>query len=129
MKVLDTDVCIAFLNGKDQRLVKRLLDVADDLLLCSVVKAELWFGAEASARVRENHRRVDAFVEAFDSLPFDDTAARHYARVRAHLRREGRPIGPNDLLIASIALANEASVVTRNVREYLRVPGLKVEAW
>lgn len=129
MRLLDTDVCIAFLNGKDRKLEHRMLELADDLVLCSVVKAELWFGAEASARVAENHERLGAFFDTFDCLPFDDVAARHYGRVRAALRREGQPIGPNDLLIASIALANDTPVITRNRREYERVPGLAVESW
>lgn len=129
MKLLDTDVCIAFLNGKDRKLERRMLAAADDLVLCSVVKAELWFGAEASARVEENHQRLGSFFDTFDSLPFDDAAARHYARVRAALRRGGQPIGPNDLLIASIALANELTLITRNRREFDRVPGLPLESW
>lgn len=129
MKLLDTDVCIAFLNGKDRKLEKKMLEAADDLVLCSVVKAELWFGAEASARVARTHERLGAFFGTFDSLPFDDAAARHYARVRAALRREGTPIGPNDLLIASIALANDLTLITRNRREFVRVAGLAVEAW
>lgn len=129
MKLLDTDVCIAFLNGKDRKLERRMLEAADELILCSVVKAELWLGAEASARPAENHDRLGTFFGTFDSLPFDDAAARHYARVRAALRREGKPIGPNDLLIASIALANDMTLITRNRREYDRVAGLAVESW
>lgn len=129
MKLLDSDICIAFLNGRDRKLERRMLDEADDLVLCSVVKAELWSGAEASARVAANHERLGAFFDTFDSLPFDDAAVRHYARVRAGLRREGKPIGPNDLLIASIALANDLTLITRNQREFVRVPGLALEAW
>ncbi len=129
MRLLDTDVCIAFLNGKDRKLQRRMLEGADELVLCSVVKAELWFGAEASARVAANHERLGAFFSTFDSLPFDDAAARLYARVRAELRREGTPIGPNDLLIASICLANDLTLITRNRREYDRVAGLTVESW
>jgi tRNA(fMet)-specific endonuclease VapC len=129
VRLLDTDICIAFLNGKDRKLERRMLEAAEDLILCSVVKAELWFAAEASARVSENHERLGNFFDTLDCLPFDDAAARHYGRVRAALRRDGRPIGPNDLLIASIALANDTTLITRNRREYERVPGLAIETW
>ena len=129
MKLLDTDVCIAFLNGKDKQLEHRMLEAADELVLSSIVKAELWFGAEASKRVTQNYERLATFFDTFDCLPFDDAAARRYARVRAALKRIGQPISPNDLLIASTALANDAALVTRNRKEFDRVPGLIVEAW
>ena len=82
-----------------------------------------------SRRIAENLRRLETFFESFPSLPFDDDAARHYGTVRAQLRREGRPIGANDLMIASIALAGSLTLATRDVDDFKRVPGLKVEGW
>ncbi|MCY4583977.1 MAG: type II toxin-antitoxin system VapC family toxin, partial [Chloroflexi bacterium] len=76
-----------------------------------------------------NLQRVEIFCRAFESLPFDDDSARHYGIVRAQLRREGRPIGGNDLMIASIAIANSHVLVTRHAREFSRVAGLEVERW
>ena len=63
------------------------------------------------------------------SLPFDDSAAEEYGRIRAHLANLGTPIGPNDLLIAAIALANKITLVSHNTAEFSRVPGLILEDW
>ena len=128
--ILDTSVCIPLINRTEKRLAERLLDEApNSVILCSVVKAELYFGARNSMKVAENLERVDRFCGVFESLPFDDAAAVHYGSVRAQLKREGRPIGANDLMIASIALAANAELVTRNLEEFQRVPGLDVSSW
>ena len=128
--LLDTSVCVPLINRTDPKLTKRLLEQAPPrVLLCSVVKAELYFGARNSARVAENLDRVDRFCRAFASLPFDDDAASQYGSIRAQLKREGRPIGANDLMIASIVLAADVKLVTRNLDEFRRVPGLPIEPW
>lgn len=92
-------------------------------------RPELAFGAQNSRRVAENLDRLQRFCSAFQSFDFDGAAADHYGSVRALLSREGRSIGSNDLLIAAIALSKRAQLVTRNVGEFSRVPGLDVEAW
>jgi len=128
--ILDTSVCIRLINRTEKRLAERLLyEAPSSVLRCSVVKAELYFGARNSKRVAENLDRVDRFCDVFDSLPFDDAAAAHYGTVRAQLKREGRPIGANDLMIASIALSANVTLVSRNLEEFERVPGLDVIAW
>lgn len=130
MRLLDTNICIAYLNGEDDSVRSRLLALsADELRLCSVVKAELLFGARKSSKVDANLRRLAAFFEPFESAPFDDEAAHWYGVVRAQLAREGRPIGGNDLMIAAIALANDATLVTRDIGDFARVPGLRLETW
>ena len=130
MWLLDTSVCVPLINRTDQSLADRLLAHASGTIcLCSVVQAELSFGAHNSARVAENLQRVERFCSAFPSLPFDDDAASHYGIIRTLLRREGRPIGANDLMIASIALAGPVRLATRNWNEFSRVPGLEVELW
>jgi tRNA(fMet)-specific endonuclease VapC len=128
--LLDTDVCIAFLNQQDKALRKQLqLADPDQIRLCSVVKAELLSGARNSAKVNENLQRLQQFLSAFDSLSFDDHAAEHYGSLRAHLRRSGTPVGANDMLIAAIAMANDLSLVTRNQVELQRIVGLRLERW
>jgi len=128
--LLDTNICVALINRSDGALAKRLLksDPAD-VVLCSVVRAELEFGARNSMRVADNLDRVAQFCSAFESLAFDDVAAERYGEIRAHLRREGRPIGANDLMIAAIAVAESLTVVTRNASKFLRVPRLAAEVW
>jgi len=128
--LLDTNVCIPLINRSEPTLRQRLLShTPDEVVLCSVVKAELLFGARGSKRVAENLDRVERFCSAFESLPFDVEAAAHYGSLRAHLTREGRLIGANDLLIAATALARGVTLVTRNREEFARVPSLTIEAW
>ncbi|MCK7578762.1 MAG: PIN domain-containing protein [Chromatiales bacterium] len=91
--------------------------------------AELWFGTCKSQRIAENQARIRNLVRHVISLPFDDRAAEHCGEIRAALARQGRPIGPYDLQIAAIARAADLCVVTRNVSEFSRVPGLIIENW
>ena len=128
--LLDTNTCIAYLGGKSARLTAKLNELLpQDVSICAVVKAELLFGAAKSQRADENMSRVTRFMEPLRSYPFDDSAAQLYAKVRYHLERAGTPIGPNDLIIAAIALSQKCTVVTANVREFSRVPDLTVENW
>lgn len=129
-RLLDTSVCVAFLNRADKAVVARLHSTGPEhLRLCSVVKAELLYGAHRSSRVAENLARLGDFFASLESLPFDDSAADHYGALRATLAARGTPIGGNDLMIASIALATGAAVVTRDAAEFRRVPALPVEVW
>jgi len=128
--LLDTNICIALVHRPEPALKQKLVEKRPaDLVLCSVVKAELLYGARKSQRVAENLRELADFFAPFDSVPFDDKAADFYGTSRALLAQAGTPIGTNDLLIASIALAHDLTVVTRNMKEFARVPGLRVEAW
>jgi tRNA(fMet)-specific endonuclease VapC len=100
-----------------------------DIFVCSVVKAELFYGAMKSPDPARTLARQIVFLEQFDSLPFDGLAAEEYGRVRAYLEKRGEIIGPNDLLIASIALAHEVTLVTHNSDEFKRMPDLTLEDW
>lgn len=128
--LLDANVCIGLLTGRAPKIAQRLRFVSPvEIRLCSVVKAELLFGARRSARPAENLRLLLDFFEPFTSLAFDDRCAERYGVIRAELERDGRPIGPNDLMIAAIALAHDATLVTRNLDEFGRVVGLRLENW
>ncbi len=128
--LLDTNVCIAWLKGHDPSLRKRVVEAEPGSVhLCTVVKAELLYGARKSARVEQNLERLAAMFGALPSAPFDDAAAEHYGLLRAQLERAGTPIGPNDLLIAATALAHDLTLITRNTVEFRRVVGLRVEKW
>jgi tRNA(fMet)-specific endonuclease VapC len=98
-------------------------------VLCSVVVGELLFGALRSRDVARNLAQVRTFVSGLRSLPFDDRAADEYATIRANLAAKGTQIGPNDLLIAAIALANGLTLVTHNTAEFSRVVGLNLDDW
>jgi tRNA(fMet)-specific endonuclease VapC len=127
--LLDTNACI-FLSKNREPLVSRALAVSpDDLVVASITCAELWFGAARSQHPQRNRKTQDAFLAPLRMVDFDAKAADRYASVGAHLARVGRRIGQRDLMIASIALAQDLRVVTSNTAEFRRVPGLSVEDW
>jgi tRNA(fMet)-specific endonuclease VapC len=128
--LLDTNTCIAYLTRRSSKVEERLKQaVPTDIALCSIVKSELLFGAYKSTKSAENLARLKLFFRPFASLPFDDSAAEVAGQLRAELERAGTPIGPNDLLIGAIALTRGITVVTRNTREFSRIPGLHLEDW
>jgi len=130
--LLDTNACIGWLRGVQPKLVARIQQEAPaDIVICSVVVGELLFGVERSTPTHRSNTnlRVALLRQQFVSLPFDDLAADEYGILRAKLADMGKPIGPNDLLIAAIALANDLTLVTHNVKEFGRVPGLLMEDW
>lgn len=128
--LLDTNTCIRFLNPRHSAVPARLAAVKrEEVTICQIVKAELYYGAYKSARREANPVLLAKFFSQFVSLPFDDAAAEAYGRLRAELTRRGTPIGPNDLMIAAIALAHDLMLVTHNTAEFSRVPGLHLEDW
>jgi tRNA(fMet)-specific endonuclease VapC len=128
--LLDTNTCVAHLTGRSVHVGERIRSSGfAEIALCSVVKSELLFGAYGSARVAENLASFETFFRHFRSLAFDDPAAALAGKLRADLKKAGTPIGPNDLLIAAIALAHELTLVTANTSEFARVPGLQLENW
>ena len=128
--LLDTNTCIHYLNVRNSSVARKLQTLQPrDVTVCPVVKAELFFGAMRSANPARTLMVQQRFLNRFVSLPFDDPAAEVYGRVRADLAARGTPIGPNDLLIAAIALANNVTLVTNNTREFSRVAGLHLEDW
>jgi tRNA(fMet)-specific endonuclease VapC len=129
--LLDTNVCVHYLRSGDGSPIATHMaeQNAEDVVLCSVVRAELVFGALKSRDAAENLAKVKQFLSRFLSLPFDDVAANAYGQIRADLTKCGMTIGPNDLMIASIASARDMTLVTHNVGEFSRVPGLKIEDW
>jgi tRNA(fMet)-specific endonuclease VapC len=130
MYLLDTNTCIRFLNPGKSIVPDRLAAVSqEEVAICQIVKAELYYGAYKSARRDANLALLARFFSQFESLPFDDAAAEAYGRLRAELARRGTPIGPNDLMIAAIALAHGLTLVTHNTAEFSRVAGLRLEDW
>jgi tRNA(fMet)-specific endonuclease VapC len=106
-------------------------ETSSNLTICSIVVSELIYGAERAmpAHQANNRMKVEQLRQQFVSLPFDDLAAECCGVIRAQLASLGTPIGPNDLMIASIALANKMILVSHNTSEFARVPGLMIEDW
>ena len=128
--LLDTNTCIRYLNGRSPSVFKKLDSLPEtDICVCSIVKLELRYGALRSNAIKKNLAQQGKFLDRFVSLPFDDKAQVHAAQIRADLAKAGTPIGPYDLLIAAIALANNLILVTHNTREFKRVADLQIEDW
>jgi len=128
--LLDTNICVLYLNGKSLKVWQRLraTDV-QDIVVCSVVKAELFYGAWKSNNPEKTLAKQQRFLAVFDSLPFDDSSAETAGKIRAQLAALGTPIGSYDLQIAAIALTNNLTLITHNIREFSRVSDLKLEDW
>ncbi len=130
--LLDSNAWIGWLRQSQPNLVRRIQqEQPADIALCSVVLGELLYGARHSGAAHQanNLALVAALRQQFVSVPFDDRAAEEYGKVREHLAGLGTLIGPNDLLIAAIVLANGLTLVTNNTSEFSRVPGLPLEDW
>jgi tRNA(fMet)-specific endonuclease VapC len=128
--LLDTNICIGLLNNKDPIFLKNLKKLSpDDVFLCSIVKAELLFGAKKSLHRERNEKKLKIFFHEFESLPFDNQCAESYGEIRSYLEQSGNPIGNNDLLIAATAIANDLTLITRNVREFSKISSLKITEW
>ncbi len=128
--LLDSNTCIRLLNQDNAGVTERFRAcLPADIALCSVVKAELLYGARRSARVEINLRRLEIFAAPLQSVAFDERCAHDYGLIRADLAAQGKPIGANDLMIAAIARAHDLILVTHNTGEFSRVVGLRVEDW
>jgi tRNA(fMet)-specific endonuclease VapC len=128
--LLDTNICIAILKNSDLAVIQKLKELTpDQIVICSLVKAELLYGARKSQSVEQNLSLLSKFFDQLESLPFGDSSTDFYGTQRSILEKAGTSIGNADLMIASIALAHNLTVVTRNQREFLRVQNLRVEVW
>jgi len=128
--LLDSNVCIQLLNQRHGGIEMHFRQHdPSEISLCSIVKAELLYGARHSQRVEANLQKLKIFFSPLGSFPFDDHCVEIYARIRHDLVLQGCLIGPNDLLIAATALANDAVLVTHNQKEFSRIAGLRLEDW
>ena len=128
--LLDTNVWIHHLKNPGGTIEQRLNRFSpSDIVLCSVVKAELWHGAHKYERRERRLIALQNMFQPFVSLPFDDEAARHYGTIRHDLETRSQVIGPNDLKIAAICLTHALTLVSSNTNEFSRVTGLRVEDW
>ena len=130
MYLLDTNTCIYFLNRSSEKIISQFKRFSpSEINLPSITVAELYYGAEKSKAKKKNRAIVENFVSTFEIVPFDEKSCEIYARIRASLEKSGVPIGPMDLLIASISLSNNYILVSNNIKEFSRIKGLKLENW
>ena len=129
MFLLDTNTLIYFFKGQGRVPERMLATPPGEVAISAVSLYEIEVGIAKSAQPTKRRRQFDTFLAVVSLLPFDRAAARAAATVRAELERRGRPIGPLDNLIAGTALAHRATLVTRNTREFSRLPNLAVIDW
>jgi tRNA(fMet)-specific endonuclease VapC len=130
MYLLDTNICIYAINGRNPKVIDALKRLTiGEIALSSVTLAELEYGASKSAHRDRNRLMLVGFASPFRVLPFDGKDAEVFGILRAHLERAGTPIGPYDLQIAAQAICRGCVLVTNNIREFERIPGLKIENW
>jgi tRNA(fMet)-specific endonuclease VapC len=128
--LLDTDTVSHLVRGSSETLIKRATKLGVDEAAISVVtRGELAYGAALKPLKTQLRATFDRILGALNVLPLGAEVGIHYGEIRAALRAAGQPIGPNDLWIAAHARALKLTLVTHNVREFQRVPGLKVEDW
>ena len=127
--MLDTNICIHVMKAYPPSLRARFNALADQLCISSITLGELHYGAEKSARRVENLAAIQHFAARLDVLPFAAKAAAHYGQLRAELERAGTPCGPHDMQIGGHARSEGLIVVTNNMREFARMPGIRVENW
>jgi len=130
--LLDTNACIAIINGRPSAVRERLREAwhrASRVSVSSIALFELWYGVAKSQRVAANRERLSVFMAKLDGLPFDDRDAEAAGAVRAALERAGEPIGAYDTLMAGQAVNRGMILVTANVAEFDRVARLRWENW
>ncbi len=128
--LFDTNAVISLLGQKSDALIDRVLDCSEgEIGIPAIVSHELYFGAYKSQRVSFNLETIRLLLRDFVVLPFDEEDSRQAGEVGAKLNEAGSPIGPYDLLIAGQARARDLILVSNNVREFERVPDLRLEDW
>lgn len=128
--MLDTNICIYIIKQRPPEVLTRFNGyMVGDIVVSSITVAELQFGVQRSQTPDRNQQALDQFLLPLTVVEFDQPAAVIYGQVRTALEQNGRPIGPLDMLIAAHALSLKLTLVTNNVDEFARAPGLKVVNW
>lgn len=128
--MLDTDTCSYIMNRDGARTARKLQEhEVKDVFISAITKSELEFGIEVSPHRDKDKNALAVFLQHVAVLDYPSDAALDYAQIRAYLKKKGTPIGANDLFIAAHSRCLGMTMVTNNMREFSRVPGLKVENW
>ena len=128
--MLDTNICIYAMKKKPEMVLQRLRAELDNgICISSITLAELEYGMKHSSSPAKNEQALLRFLTPLSILPFGPAAASEYGEIRAYLQSQGTLIGPLDMLIAGHARAEKMILVTNNIREFERVPGLELENW
>ena len=128
--MLDTNICIYIIKNKPKKVIIELKrHKPSEICVSAITYAELTHGVEKSMAVEKNRLALALLFSNIEVLNFDIKAAIHYGKIRAYLEKQGTPIGPLDMMIAAHAMSLGYTVVTNNIKEFERVPDLKLENW
>ena len=127
--MIDTNIAIYTLKNRPARVRTAFKKHSGEMCLSSVSLGELIYGAEKSAQIERNLKVIEGFAARMKVAPFDTQAAIHFGQLRAELSKTGNLIGPYDMMIAGHARAMGLILVSNNLREFDRVPGLRFENW
>jgi len=128
--MLDTNMCIYLIKRKPPEVLARFKQTEiSQVSISSITLSELFYGVSKSAKSEQNFMALTQFLAPLEILPFGSEAAQYYGQLRTLLERKGPPIGSLDMLIAAHALSIPCILVSNNEKEFIRVPGLKIENW
>ena len=128
--MLDTNICIYIIKNKPESVVKELKKHdPKEICISAITYAELIHGVEKSMAVDKNRLALTLLLSNIEVLDFDINAANNYGKIRTYLEKQGTPIGPLDMMIAAHAQSLGYSIVTNNIKEFMRVPNLGVCNW
>lgn len=127
---LDTNIIIYAIKSQHPSLQNHFKNVsAQSIVIPTIVVAEIEYGAKKSNNYEKTIKKYKQFMDTFNKVTFSEQAAIQYGYIRSDLEKGGKPIGGNDLIIASIVLAEDGILVTNNTKEFERIPGLRIENW
>jgi tRNA(fMet)-specific endonuclease VapC len=127
--MLDTNIVIYTIKNRPDQVRKVFKQHESQMCISAVTKGELVYGAERSSQPERNLADIEGLIARLEVAPFEDHASEHFGQLRAELYRIGKPIGPYDMMIAGHARSMGLILVTNNMKEFERVPGLRVENW
>lgn len=128
--MLDTNICIYIIKRKPPDVIERFNQTEiSQIGISSITLSELSYGVSKSSKPKQNQIALMQFVAPLEILPYSDEAAQYYGDLRAHLEKQGAPIGSLDMLIAAHALSIACTLVTNNEKEFIRIPNLKIDNW
>ena len=128
--LLDTNTCVYIIKRKPPDVIERFKQTKiSQIGISSITLSELLYGVSKSSKPGQNQMALTQFVAPLEILPYDDEAAQYYGDLRAHLEKQGTPIGSLDMLIAAHALSTESTLITNNEKEFIRIPNLKIDNW
>jgi tRNA(fMet)-specific endonuclease VapC len=127
--MLDTNIVIYTIKNRPEQVRQAFIQHEGQMCISSVTWGELVYGAERSSQPERNLGDIEGLAARLEVVPFDDQAATHFGQLRAELYEIGKPIGPYDMMIAGHARALGFILVTNNMKEFERVPGLRLVNW